>query len=221
MPLRTQRAAIAIVDERLAASYGRPQPSRALPALDELVLTVLSQNTSDTNRDRAWERLKSRFTDWEEVAGAPREQVEAALEVGGLHRVKAMRIQGILAGVRERHGDFDLEHLRQVGIEAARIELSAIKGLGAKSVNCILLFALGYPAFPVDTHVFRVLARIGVHRTKDLTRANNELQAAVDPSICYPLHMNLIRHGREVCHARRPQCFRCCLVDTCGYRDKA
>ncbi len=218
--LRTQREAVEVLHQRLVSLYGEPRPQRSLPALEELVLTILSQNTNDTNRDRAWERLRTRFPDWDAVARAPVHEVEEALKVGGLHRVKARRIQETLVAVRRQHGAYTLEHLHQVDLAAARRELSSIKGLGAKSVNCILLFSLGRPAFPVDTHVFRVLQRIGVHRTKNLTRANLELQEAVGGEICYPFHMNVIRHGRDICHARRPECWRCGIVDLCGYPDK-
>lgn len=218
--LRAQREAVGAVHERLVDLYGEPTPGPPLPPLDEVVITILSQNTSDTNRDRAWERLRSRFPDWQGVVEAPIEQVEEALEPGGLHRVKAARIRETLEEIRARHGDYDLSHLHDVAIDEAREELSSIRGLGAKSVNCILLFSLGRPAFPVDTHVFRVLRRVGVHRCRDLTRANEELQEAVADELSYPFHVNLIRHGREVCHARRPRCGACGIRDLCAWPDK-
>lgn len=188
--------------------------------MDELVLTILSQNTNDTNRDRAWERLKSRFPDWAAVEAAPLADVEEALRPGGLHRVKATRIRETLARVRQQHGGYDLSHLADMDIEKARAELSAIKGIGAKSANCILLFSLGRPAFPVDTHVYRVLRRIGVHKARDLAVANLELRDAVPDGTHFALHMNVIRHGREVCHARKPNCPGCAVNDLCGYPDK-
>lgn len=228
MPIRArrpsrpaQRAALRAIHDRLAGLYGSPQPGPAAPPLDEAVITILSQNTTDANRDRAWERLRGRFADWKAVVEAPIEQVEAALEPGGLQRVKARRIRETLAAVRARHGAFDLGHLAHVPAAEAREQLRSIKGLGAKSVNCILLFSLGVPAFPVDTHVFRVLARVGVHRCRDLTRANDELQQVVDPDMAYPLHVNVIRHGREVCHARRPECAHCGIADLCAWPDKS
>lgn len=206
-----------MIHERLVSTYEAPRPSRRLPPLDELVLTILSQNTSDTNRDRAWERLRSRFAGWAEVVEAPVGAVEEALQPGGLQRTKARRIQEVLRAVHAARGSYDMDHLRELPTAAARAELEHIKGLGAKSVNCILLFSLGRPAFPVDTHVYRVLRRIGVHRCKDLTRANRELQQAVPDEHAYALHVNLIRHGRQVCHARRPDCAACSLSDLCGY----
>jgi endonuclease-3 len=218
--LRKQAAALDALHERLVGLYGEPIPGPPLPPLDEVVITILSQNTTDTNRDRAWERLRSRFPDWQSVVDAPVEEVEAALEPGGLHRVKAVRIRETLCEVRDRHGDYDLDHLLEASTADARQELASVKGLGAKSVNCILLFSLGKPAFPVDTHVYRILQRVGVHRCRDLTRANDEMQEAVADEISYPLHVNLIRHGREVCLARRPRCGVCGIRDLCAWPDK-
>lgn len=221
VPLEQQREALATLDERLDELYGTPRPRRTLPPLDELVLTILSQNTTDTNRDRAWERLRARFAGWQEVVEAPVEEVEEALRPGGLHRTKARRIREVLSEVHERRGGWELDHLHEAPLEEARAELEAIKGLGAKSVNCILMFSLGKPAFPADTHVHRVLRRIGVHECKGLTRTNRELQDAVPAERMYALHVNLIRHGRRVCHARRPECWRCGIEDLCGYPDKS
>ncbi len=221
MPLHRQREAVEALHERLLGLYGEPRPGEPLAPLDEVVVTILSQNTTDTNRDRAWQRLRARFADWGAVVEAPIAEVEDALRPGGLHRVKAQRIRETLRAVREKHGEYSLDSLRDLDPEAARQELESIKGLGAKSVNCVLLFSLGLPAFPVDTHVYRVLQRVGVHRARDLTKANRELQAAVPDEAAYPLHMNVIGHGRTVCHARRPECWRCGIEDLCGYRDKA
>ncbi len=218
--LATQRRALSVLHDRLLELYGEPRPVRALPPLDELVLTILSQNTTDTNRDRAWEQLRQRYPDWQSAAAAPLEHLEDALKPGGLQRVKARRIQEILSRVYEQQGSYDLDYLRDKELDDARAELSEIKGLGAKSVNCILLFSLRREAFPVDTHVYRVLHRLDIHRQRDLGRANDELQDAVPEGAAYPLHVNVIRHGRQVCHARRPECFHCGIEDLCGYDDK-
>ncbi len=219
--LATQRRALGVLHDRLLELHGEPKPVRALPPLDELVLTILSQNTTDRNRDRAWGRLRQRYPDWQSIAAALPEHLEQALQPGGLQRVKARRIQEILSRVYEQRGSYDLDHLGEMDLAAARDELSDIKGLGAKSVNCILLFSLRLEAFPVDTHVYRVLHRLGIHRQRDLGRANDELQAAVPPGAAFPLHVNVIRHGRQVCHARRPECWRCGIEDLCGYDDKS
>ncbi|NKB88005.1 MAG: hypothetical protein GKS06_07280 [Acidobacteria bacterium] len=215
-----QLEALATLHDRLTEAYGRPRRKRRFGPVEELVLTILSQNTSDTNRDRAWESLRSRFPDWESVEAAPLADVEEALRPGGLHRVKAKRIRETLARIRKQYGGYDLGHLADLDVEHARKELMSIKGIGAKSANCILLFSMRRDAFPVDTHVYRVLRRIGVHRTRDMAAANMELRDAIPEGVHFRLHMNVIRHGREVCHARRPDCPACAVSDLCGYRDK-
>jgi endonuclease-3 len=181
---------------------------------------ILSQNTTDTNRDRAWASLWQRFDGWEEVAAARVDRIAAAIKVGGLHKVKATRIKQILRQVQKERGVLDLAHLGDLDIEDARAELGNYKGVGAKSINCILLFSLGLPAFPVDTHVHRILRRLGIVETKDLAKANRDTQQYVPDEIAYSLHMNVIRYGRQVCHAQRPKCWDCSIVDLCGYEPK-
>ena len=206
--------------ERLCQRYGTPEPESHQAPLDELVFTILSQNTTDTNRDRAWASLWRRFDGWEDVATAPLDEIAAAIKVGGLHKIKAKRIKEILQRVRKERGGFDLDYLGALDIEDARAELGDYKGVGAKSINCILLFSLGLPAFPVDTHVHRILRRLGIVGTKDLAKANRDAQQYVPDQIAYPLHMNVIRYGREVCNAQRPKCWDCSIVDLCGYQPK-
>jgi len=212
--------AVLVLYERLRQRYGTPRPESHQAPLDELVFTILSQNTTDTNRDRAWASLWQHFDGWEEVAAARVDKIAAAIKVGGLHKVKAKRIKEILQRVRKERGAFDLDYLRNLDMDGARAELGNYKGVGAKSINCILLFSLGLPAFPVDTHVHRILRRLGVVETKDLAKANRDTQQYVPDEIAYPLHMNLIRYGREVCSAQRPQCWDCSIVDLCGYEPK-
>jgi endonuclease-3 len=214
------REALELVHERLRERFGTPRPESRMAPLDEVVFTILSQNTTDTNRDRAWASLWKRFETWEQIAAAPADEVAAAIEIGGLHQVKARRIQELLARIEKERGELSLDHLEHLDQEDAAAELAAFKGIGAKSVNCILLFSLGLPAFPVDTHVHRILRRLGILETGDLSRANRDIQEHVPDEIAYPLHMNLIRYGREVCHARRPKCGSCNLEDLCVYDDK-
>jgi endonuclease-3 len=214
------RAALELVHERLRERFGTPRPESRMPPLDEVVFTILSQNTTDTNRDRAWASLWKRFETWEQIAAAPADEVAAAIEIGGLHQVKARRIQELLARIEKERGELSLDHLEHLDQEDAAAELAAFKGIGAKSVNCILLFSLGLPAFPVDTHVHRILRRLGILETGDLSRANRDIQEHVPDEIAYPLHMNLIRYGREICHARRPKCGTCNLEDLCTYEHK-
>jgi endonuclease-3 len=212
--------AIEVLHERLRERFGTPQQESYQPPLDELVFTILSQNTTDTNRDRAWASLWQRFDGWGDVAAARVGTIAAAIKVGGLHKVKAKRIKEILGQVREQRGDYELDYLDDLDVEEARAALSAYKGVGDKSVNCILLFSLGLPAFPVDTHVHRIFRRLGIVETKDLGKANRDAQKIVPDEIVYPLHMNVIRYGREVCHAQRPKCWDCDIVDLCGYEPK-
>lgn len=215
-----QAEAVVLLHERLRERFGEPRPASHQPPLDELVFTILSQNTTDTNRDRAWAGLWKRFDSWEEIAAARVGTVASAIKVGGLHKVKAKRIQEILRQIIDERGSLDLDDLRGLGMEEARRELSGYKGVGDKSVNCILLFSLGLPAFPVDTHVHRIFRRLGILESKDLGKANRDAQQLVPDEIAFPLHMNVIRYGREVCHAQRPKCWDCNIVDLCGYEPK-
>jgi len=212
--------AIIVLNDRLRQRFGTPRAESYQAPLDELVFTILSQNTTDTNRDRAWASLWKHFDSWEEIAAAPVGKIAAAIKIGGLHKVKSQRIKDILQQVKEERGDFDLDYLGDLDIDAARTALGAYKGVGAKSINCILLFSLGLPAFPVDTHVHRILRRLGIVETKDLGKANRDAQQIVPDDIAYPLHMNVIRYGREVCHAQRPKCWDCDIADLCAYEPK-
>ncbi len=219
-PETDESRAVLVLYDRLRRRYGVPQPEPHQAPLDELVFTILSQNTTDTNRDRAWASLWEQFDSWEEVETAPVDEIAAAIKIGGLHKVKAQRIKEILQRVRKERGAFDLDYLCDLDLNEARAELGDYKGVGAKSINCILLFSLGLPAFPVDTHVHRILRRLGIVETKDLAKANRDTQQYVPDDIAYPLHMNLIRYGREVCNAQRPKCWDCSIVDLCGYQPK-
>jgi endonuclease-3 len=210
------RARVRRIRDRLREVYGRPIAPPHGRALDELILTVLSQSTNDRNRDVAFLRLRERFGSWEAVRDAPNAEVEAAIRPGGISKVKSVRIQAIL---RELDGD-DLGALRDATVEEGRARLTALPGVGRKTAACVLLFAFGKRDVPVDTHVSRVGTRLGWFREKapfeelhdamlDLTPRGQELE----------LHVNLLRHGRRTCHARRPQCDECALLRMCptGY----
>ncbi len=200
--------------ERLAGLYGHThgQPHRA--PVDELVLTVLSQNTNDRNRDVAYERLRGRFESWQQVRHAPEEEVVEAIRPGGLAPSKAPRIRAILEAL---DGD-DLARMEREPLERARAELCALPGVGRKTAACVLLFAFGRHDVPVDTHVHRVGTRLGLFRPgAPLEECHDELlrlSAREDP---YESHMALIRHGRRLCGARSPQCGECPLRRMCPY----
>lgn len=196
--------------------YGRPVWSPRNPPVDELVYTVLSQNTADVNTERTFAALKARFPDWRAVRDAPAAEVEQAIALGGLARVKAPRIKAILAAVSERTGDPDLSELDSMTDDAALTYLQSMPGVGPKTAACVLMFALGRPAMPVDTHVHRVAGRLGLIDAKlSAEQAHRPLTELAGPENVYALHINLVRHGRRICHARRPQCGRCPLAVIC------
>ncbi len=204
------------IARRLRKAYGAPPPPRRLPPLDELVLTVLSQHTSDTNRDRAYADLRARFSSWDEVADAPLPAIARAVRRGGLGPTKAIRIRGILRALRDRGIALDERALARMRSRPLWDRLVGLPGVGPKTAACVLLFSLDRPYFPVDTHVHRVARRLGlVDARADAAAAQDTLQASVPPREMYPFHMHLIRHGREVCSARRPRCSECVLADLC------
>lgn len=198
--------------------YGYPTWRQHLPPVDELVSTILSQNTSDTNRDRAFERLRERFDSWEDVRDADPEAVVEAIRPAGLSNQKGPRIQSALQYLTETQGCITLDHLVDMPVEECKTWLTAIKGIGPKTAAIILLFAFGKPAFPVDTHVHRVSRRLGLIGPKvSAEKAHDLLEAIAPEADYYPFHIQLIRHGRQVCHAQNPKCEICPLQDECDF----
>lgn len=201
---------------RLRKAYGPLEFPQRRDPLDELILTILSQNTSDVNRDRAWASLRARFPAWEDVAAAPVGDVEDAIRVGGLAATKAPRIQAVLHAIERERGAIDLGFLRAAGDEEAEAFLAGLPGVGPKTVACVLAFSLGRDELPVDTHVHRVARRVGwIGPREDAVRAHRTLREIVRPSDRLPLHVALITHGRRTCTAQRPACERCVLADRC------
>ncbi|MDQ3097628.1 MAG: endonuclease III [Chloroflexota bacterium] len=197
-------------------AHGSPPAPRRLPPLEELVLTILSQNTNDVNRDRAYADLRRRFPSWDEVADAPVGAIAQAIERGGLGPTKAPRIKEVLRSIRETGTALDGRALRGLADEVLWELLVSLPGVGPKTAACVLLFSLDRPFFPVDTHVHRIAVRLGlVPPRADPVVAQALLQRAVPDELVYELHMNLIRHGRHVCVARRPLCSECVLRDVC------
>jgi endonuclease-3 len=208
---------LADVAARLADAYGRPRKPRRAP-LDELVLTILSQNTSDLNCDRAYASLRAAFPTWAAVAAAPRAAVEHAIRSGGLARTKSARLQQVLREVHAREGRFDLGRLRRLDAATADAALRGLPGVGPKTRACVLLFACGLPAFPVDTHVHRIVRRLGlVPPRATAEQAHDRLAPHVPPPRALDLHLNLIRLGRELCRPRDPRCAPCPLRRTCAH----
>jgi endonuclease-3 len=204
------------VFQKLIDTYGRPVWKQHMPPVDELVCTVLSQSTSDTNRDRGFKALKARFTDWQAVMDAPEEQVIDAIRPAGLANQKGPRIQAALRTIYEQRGTIELDFLEDMPIEEAKAWLTRLKGVGPKTAAIILLFTFNMPAFPVDTHVHRITKRLGLIGPRvSADKAHDVLEGMGDSGTFYPFHINLIRHGREVCVARNPRCALCPLQNEC------
>lgn len=206
------------VHQRLLDFYGQPTWRNPLPPVDELVSTILSQNTNDANRDRAFESLRQRFPTWEQVRDAVPGSVTAAIRLAGLANQKGPRIQQVLRGISAERGSIDLHFLKDLPLEEARAWLMKFKGVGPKTAAIVLLFSLGRPAFPVDTHIYRVTGRIGLRPEKMmLEEAHVHLEKLLPPETYYAAHLNIIRLGREICAARKPACQRCPLRELCNY----
>lgn len=199
--------------------YGRPVLSPRYPPVDELVFTVLSQNTADVNTERTFASLKARFPEWTAARDAPAEEIEEAIALGGLAHTKAPRIKNILEAISAHTGAPDLSVLDQMSDGEAQEYLTGLPGVGPKTAACVLLFALERPVMPVDTHVHRVARRLGVIDEKVSAEAAHPLLTALagpdDPAQVYAAHVDFVRHGRRICHARRPACGECPLAGIC------
>jgi endonuclease-3 len=201
--------------DRLRLLYGRPLAPPHGQGVEELILTVLSQSTNDRNRDVAYLRLRARFPNWEQVRDVAGAEVEAAIQPGGLHRQKAVRIQEILRALPDPP---DLSFLAELPVAEARDYLTALPGVGRKTAACVLLFAFGMPDVPVDTHVSRVGTRLGLFRPgAPFEELHDEMLALTPRGGELELHVNLLRHGRRTCHAQRPACGDCALLRMCPY----
>ncbi|HEY7347231.1 MAG TPA: endonuclease III [Ktedonobacterales bacterium] len=204
----------------LVQAYGKPDWLPDGDALGGLVGTILSQHTSDVNSERAYRQLVTTFPTWEQVRDAPVAQVAQAIRSGGLANMKAPRIQEVLRVLTSRlnGGPLSLDLLKTYQLSEAREYLRSLPGVGPKTAACVLLFSLGLAAFPVDTHVLRVSKRLGLIGAK--VSADQEhvvFERIVPAEWAYPLHVNLIRHGRRICHAQRPACAHCPLRLECAY----
>jgi endonuclease III len=217
---RPDRRRLRLIRDRLRAYYGRPRNSPHHAPLDELVLTILSQNTNDRNRDVAYARLRNRFGSWHEVAEAPVEEIEEAIRPGGISKVKSGRIQAILRALPGDAGNESLAWLEDASVEEGRAYLCSLPGVGRKNAACVLLFAFGKRDVPVDTHVSRVGTRLGLFREGAPFAELHDTMLALTPrGQELELHVNLLRHGRRTCQARRPLCDECALLRMCptGY----
>ena len=218
---------LATIYELLIATYGEPKNSPDYDPLGGLVGTILSQHTSDINSGRAYQQLITTFLTWEEVRDAPTQEVANAIRSGGLANIKAPRIQDALFTLTEQQQvqggtkslrDFLYDELVRRTSEEALSYLRSIPGVGPKTASCVLMFDMDLPVMPVDTHVLRVSKRLGLLRSNaNADMAHTLFAKVIPPEWVYPLHVNLIRHGRQICHAQRPECNTCPLYKECAY----
>ena len=214
----SQRTKTAQVHNRLLQTYGEPRWRPHMDPVSELVSTILSQNTNDVNRDVAFNRLRDRLPTWEAVRDADLEEVVEAIRPAGLANQKGPRIQSALRIITAERGELSLDFLSDLTPGEAKAWLTSIKGVGPKTAAIVLLFSLGQPAFPVDTHVHRVSRRVGLIGPKtSREKAHAELECLVESKDYYAFHINVIRHGREVCASRKPRCESCILRDLCDF----
>ena len=209
------------VHQKLLEAFGEPLWRNPLPPVDELVSTILSQNTNDVNRDRAFDSLRKKFPTWEQVRDADTDEVIEAVRVAGLANQKGPRLQQVLRDITAERGSLDLSFLKDMPLEEARAWLTKFKGVGPKTAAIVLCFSLGRPAFPVDTHVYRVTGRIGLRPEKiTVEQAHPYLEDVFPPETYYAAHLNIIRLGRQVCGARKPNCPVCPVRELCDYEPK-
>jgi endonuclease-3 len=215
-PLSSLKQRAVKIHHRLIEFYGEPVWRTPLPPVDELVSTILSQNTNDANRDRAFNGLRGKFPSWEAVRDAPAGEVVNAIRPAGLANQKGPRIQQVLREITAERGGLDLSFLAEMPLEEARAWLMKFKGVGPKTAAIVLCFSLGRPAFPVDTHIYRVTGRIGLRPEKmNAEDAHRYLEEVFLPETYYAAHLNIIRLGREICGARKPNCPACPLRKLC------
>ena len=208
--------AIGEVSEILEQEYGPLEWHSYQDPIDVLIGTILSQNTSDTNSGRAFASLKASFDSWEAVASAPAEHVAQTIKSGGLSQIKAARIKQVLEQIEKEQGHISLDFLNSKTMAEAKDYLMRLPGVGHKTASCVLLFSLGKPSLPVDTHVFRVAKRLGLIDSRaSIEKAHSLLQEQISPSKVYQFHIHMIEHGRQICHARQPRCNRCILRGAC------
>jgi len=219
--IQEHRERLAHVQERLRHRFGTPTWYVELPAVDELVCTILSQNTNDVNRDKAFQALKERYPSWEAVRDADPAELKFVIRIAGLANQKGPNIQAALRDITAERGEIALDWLKDIDPEDAREWLVKLRGVGPKTAAIVMVFALGMPAFPVDTHIYRVTGRIGLRpKELDITKTHAYMEQIADPNEFGSLHLNLIDLGREICQARKPKCPICPIRDLCQFENK-
>lgn len=204
---------------RLLDHFGEPDFTPEISAVDELIWTILSANTNDTNSGRAFRQLKATFgDDWDAVRTAPLDEIKEAIRTAGMYNQKAPRIVKTLEAIRTDRGEYSIDHLREMPVDEAEAYLTALPGVGHKTASIVLLFSFGMAAFPVDTHIQRISQRLGISgRTAAPERIKHIWESLLPGETYLDLHINLITFGREICTARSPKCERCPVQDLCDY----
>ena len=209
------------VDLLLEKAYGVPKAGKNINVLDELILTLLSHNTNDVNRDKGYAELRKRYPTWNIVRKTPREDIEEAIRVAGLAKAKSGYIKDTLDFIKENWGKLDLQWLRDRDPQWVEDTFTKVKGIGVKTINVVLSFACNADRFPVDTHINRICARLGFVPENSSPEKTYKLMAAVFPKgKAYSFHINIITHGRQTCKARNPLCGECNLRRHCVYFKK-
>jgi endonuclease-3 len=220
--LAEKKRQVGFITENLEASYGVPVNDDPDDPLSELVLTILSQSTSDINSRRSFQSLKQRFPDWDSVRRARPATIAAAIKSGGLANSKSIIIKNVLNEILARRGELDLAFLRAAPIDEAWEFLTSLAGIGPKTAACVLLFSCGADVFPMDTHILRITRRAGLIPENCSDRqAHETMEKLIPPRKHYSLHINLIRHGREICKAQNPKCGKCSLIEHCDFGQKS
>jgi len=218
----TERTKIVKIVHLLEKSYGKPRAFRKTNAVDEIIRTVLSQNTNDRNSLAAFAVLKEHFKHWEDLLAANVLTVAKLIKHAGLANIKARRIKGVLEEIKRREGTISLSVLGKLDAGPALEYLRSIKGVGAKTASCVLLFSFNKPVMPVDTHIFRVTKRLGLISDRStIEEVHEQLTALVPKRLIYEFHLGIIEHGRRTCKAQNPRCGFCVLYHICMFRDKA
>ena len=218
---RARSEKLALVSQRLLDYFGEPDWHEMLPPVGELVCTILSQNTNDINRDKAYRAMLERFPTWDDVLNADQEELKHTIRIAGLAQQKGPNIQAALQTIKDERGEIDLDWLKTLSIDEARNWLVNLKGVGPKTAAIVMVFALEMPAFPVDTHIYRVTGRIGLRpQNMSVDKTHEYMEAIGNPADFGPLHLNIISLGRQFCQARKPKCAGCPVLDLCDYPDK-
>ena len=216
MNIRNLKKKVKEIDDILEKEFGVPERWKSRSPLDSLINTILSQNTNDANRDRAYTNLKERFPTWENVLAADAEDIADAIRVGGLANQKSIRIKNVLVWIKETYGELNIDFVCDMEPAEAIETFTKLKGIGLKTMNVMLCFACGKDVFPVDTHILRITKRLDLVPSNASADKAHEIMAQLFPKgKAFSLHINLIRFGRAICHARNPECKGCPLMEYC------